>query len=612
DPMPRNQGPLMLYPLENYPFYIDVYIPATTPAGTYNGEVALTWENGSKTVPFKLTVYNFTLPEKTTLRSSFGLNAQVIKQYHNLETDQELKQVHDLYLQEMRASRISPTSPFDLFPMKVSFTGVNWTGGIFDRSKKNEGAYSYKITDENLTKNIFATSRDRISLSSGSTYSLSWDILCKEKQDYAVGVRLYNPEGKWLIYDNKLEIFAGDTTWNHASLVISDLPHEAVDAEVVLYPTSPSLDGTATGTVWFDNVQFTEAKQSDNLLSQGNFEIIPDQINVNIDFEEFDKAGARYLDEFAFNAFHLPVQGMGGGTLTGFEQNTPEYDKLMKCYLSQVEKHLGEKGWLGKEYVYWFDEPEGKDYPYVRKGMEVLKNSAPGIKRFITEHQPGPEIMDITDIGCTIWDRINLESIDSLTQQGREFWSYLCTGPKPPYVNLFIDQDAINFRMWCWMSFQYKLSGILVWTVNYWNTNLLSEHNQLQNPWEDPMSYVSANGPYLGIPALWGNGDGRLFYPPNRDINRNHEKFMEGPVRSIRLSILRDGIEDYEYFALLQKLRDKLSPRRDKALIRKADALLHFDETFFTDGKQYTNNPLLLEERRNDVAALIEILQKER
>jgi len=160
------------------------------------------------------------------------------------------------------------------------------------------------------------------------------------------------------------------------------------------------------------------------------------------------------------------------------------------------------------------------------------------------------------------------------------------------------------------MSFQYKLSGILVWSANYWNSNVLSEHNQLQNPWEDPMSYVTGYGTPLGNSALWGNGDGRLFYPPDRDINRNHEKFLESPVRSVRLSILRDGIEDYEYFVLLQKFRDKLNPRKDKVLIDKANALLHFDDTYFTNGKQYTKNPLLIEERRNDVAVMIELLQK--
>jgi len=618
DPAPLNKGPLTLYPRENWPFLVDVYVPESTPAGTYNGKITLLWGTKNETVPFTLTVFNFTLPKTTTLRSSFGLNPQIIKQYHNLQTDQELKEVYDKYTEEMRACRIGPTSPFDLYPMKVNFTGIKWEGGVYDRSKKSEGVYSYKVADASLTQNVFAISREPVHLTPGAKYSLSWDVLCGGQQKYAVGVRFFNQEGNWLIYDNILKTFPGDSTWHHNSFDILRWPEDATGAVVVLYPSIPMGDGTTLGTAWFDDVKFTEEHQSGNLLAQGNFEVTPDQINVTVDFDEFDKAGARYLDEFGFNAFHLPIQGMGSGTfysrqygvLGGFEQNTPEYDKLMKRYLSQVESHLEKKGWLGKEYVYWFDEPHEADYPFVREGMNVLRSAAPKIKRFITEDNPGPKIMDITDISCSKWNKVRPEVVDSLVKTGKEFWSYLCTSPNPPYVNLFIDQDAINFRMWCWMSYQYKLSGILVWSANYWNSDVFSENGQLQNPWQDPMSYTTGYGTPLGQPNLWGNGDGRFFYPPNRDVNGDKHKFMEGPVRSLRLFILREGIEDYEYFVLLQRLRDKLNPRRDKEMIAKADALLHFNETFFTRGDQYTKNPLVLYERRKEIASLIETLQK--
>lgn len=619
DPMPLNKGARTLYPRENYPFFIDLYIPSSnTPAGDYTGELTLSWNGGSKTIPYKLTVFDFTLPEKTSLRSSFGLDPQAIKKYHNLQTDEELKQVYDMYLKEMKLNRISPTNLFSLQPMKVDFSGIKWEGGFYDRSKKYEDTYSYKIADASLSQNVYAASNERIQLKPGSEYTLSWDALCKENQEYAVGLRLYDPERGWMIYDNILEICKGDTVWCRDSIKISQLPEEAVEAQIVLYASYPTLEGNALGTTWFDNIEFREEGKTGRKLYKDNFEVDIDRIDVRVDFTEFDKAGERYLDKFGFSAFHLPVQGLGGGTnysrhygiLSGFEQNSPEYNKLMKRYLSQVEKHLEEKSWLGKEYVYWFDEPGEADYAFVREGMEVLKNAAPKIKRFITEGQPGPEIMDVTDISCTVFNRIKPDVVDSLVRNGKKYWSYLCMSPKPPWVNLFIDQDAINLRMWCWMSYQYKLSGILIWMANYWNSKELSEHGKLQNPWDDPMSYRTGYGNPLGKPGLWGNGDGRFFYPPNRDINNDKQKYMEGPVRSIRLAILREGIEDYEYFVLLQKLRNQLKPHKDKDLIARADSLLHFDETFFTKGDHYTKNPLVLYERRQSIASLIEELTK--
>ena len=40
-------------------------------------------------------------------------------------------------------------------------------------------------------------------------------------------------------------------------------------------------------------------------------------------------------------------------------------------------------------------------------------------------------------------------------------------------------------------------------------------------------------------------GDGRFFYPPRSG---------DEPVPTTRVALLRDGIEDYEYFVILQRL----------------------------------------------------------
>jgi hypothetical protein len=55
------------------------------------------------------------------------------------------------------------------------------------------------------------------------------------------------------------------------------------------------------------------------------------------------------------------------------------------------------------------------------------------------------------------------------------------------------------------------------------------------------------------------NGDGRFFYPPPDacaafDEGREVGPVIERPVETIRLEYVRDGIEDFEYFAILKKL----------------------------------------------------------
>ncbi len=52
----------------------------------------------------------------------------------------------------------------------------------------------------------------------------------------------------------------------------------------------------------------------------------------------------------------------------------------------------------------------------------------------------------------------------------------------------------------------------------------------------------------------WGNGDGRFLYPPRACFDKGDGVVLEPPNGSMRLEILRDGIEDYEYFAILSRL----------------------------------------------------------
>lgn len=269
-----------------------------------------------------------------------------------------------------------------------------------------------------------------------------------------------------------------------------------------------------------------------------------------------------------------------------------------------MEEHLIEKGWLGKEYVYWFDEPGEKDYAFVRKGMETIKKSAPGIHTFLTENDPGPEIMDVTDITCTIFHRVDPDKAREIVSEGQEYWSYLCTAPKSPWVSLFIDHDAINMRMWLWMTYAWDMNGILIWSSNYWTSYSASPLAYLQNPWLEPASFVQGYGWPYGKQTVWGNGDGRLFYPPNRKPNIDKNIYITGPVPSIRLEFLRQGIEDYEYLVLLEETVNK-SQDKNKKMLREAKKLLEVEGSVFTDGKTYTKNPADLLEYRKKIADMI-------
>lgn len=342
-------------------------------------------------------------------------------------------------------------------------------------------------------------------------------------------------------------------------------------------------------------------------------------VPVRIDFSGFDRAAEKHFGpEYRFTTYRLPLSGMGGGTFHSrhpgrigkFEQGSPEYEKIFADYLKQLEAHFRERGWLDKAYVYWFDEPNPKDYEFVRDGMERIHRHAPGLRRMLTE-QPEKELDGCVDIWCPLTPRVTPEIAKREREKGREVWWYICTGPKGPYCTLFIDHYAIEFRMWSWQTWKTGVQGLLIWQSNYWTSNAAYPPPQIQNPWEDPMSWRSGYDSKAGDRQPWGNGDGRFLYPPNRDPANDKSKHLTGPVNTIRWEQLREGIEDYEYFWLLGDLVAKARKRGVKSdSLAQAQKLLDIPDSITRDHTHFTHDPLHLYRYRARLAEAIVALEK--
>ena len=122
------------------------------------------------------------------------------------------------------------------------------------------------------------------------------------------------------------------------------------------------------------------------------------------------------------------------------------------------------------------------------------------------------------------------------------------------------------------------------------------------------MSYRSAYQVPLGIQHHWGNGDGRFFYPLNRDPNNDTKTYVGYPVPSLRLELLRDGIEDYEYFVILEQLVNSGKGIKGN-LLKEAKQLLDIPKHIYTDEQTYSKNPKGIIEHRKKIAESILSLQ---
>ncbi len=346
-----------------------------------------------------------------------------------------------------------------------------------------------------------------------------------------------------------------------------------------------------------------------------------DPPRAELDFEAFDREFARVIEKHHFTNFRLRVQGMGGGTFHSrvdpsigpYRAGTRQYEATFADYVGQFESHLHEKGWLEMAYVYWFDEPAPKDYEFVADGMKRLKRYAPDLPRMLTEQPADNVLAGTVDIWCPVSHAYDPEEAAEARGRGERFWWYVCTGPKAPYCTLFIDHPATELRVWHWQTWQRDIEGTLVWSANYWTSSAAYPDNP-QNPYEDPMGWRSGYSTPKGEKRPWGNGDGRFVYPPLSAATpeiAGEGPVLDPPVSSIRLEMLREGVEDYEMLHLLRTLLAKHGEGRPADERARYEWLLEVPPEITADMTTFTTSPEPIHARRAEIAAAIERLVRE-
>jgi len=303
-----------------------------------------------------------------------------------------------------------------------------------------------------------------------------------------------------------------------------------------------------------------------------------------------DGLGGTVLDAYRY---YLNTRGMNALNLPLYEEwpwknpTRPDVSKAVQNYLNQLYNLGKAHGWEERFYIYTFDEPP-PGLPKVAQVARMIHAADPQLKNLVTlEESPNVEKLKLwfedVDIVCLRNVTFDPAQAEKLKQMGKEIWIYV-SGPSPPYPTLVLDYPAMAYRLLPWMCWKYGIKGLLYWCVNFWT----------KNPYQD-----TDNTP-------WGqNQSGVLYYPG-----------PEGPVPSLRLAVFRDGIEDYEYLAMLRQLvtRVQASPAAmadaaSRQLVTKAEQLLAIEPALVESMRLYSKDPALLERNRTAIAELIEKLQ---
>lgn len=264
--------------------------------------------------------------------------------------------------------------------------------------------------------------------------------------------------------------------------------------------------------------------------------------------------------------------------------------------LRPLVEHLRRKGWLDKALVYSsHDEPT----------EETLRESNIAFYRQMKKLYPDLQVYLASqyyqeiDQACDIWMSDVSTALGAgfaAEHRGRsELWFYYCHLPIHvdfcrPLVhapNMQIDNEAIEQRLAPWVAWKYQTPGMFIWAGNCsWTGQEGDSTDWEKTGWR--LSAEIASFPYGGI----HNGNGFLLYP--------------GPHPSIRLKVLRDGVEDYGYLMELKKRR--LRAAGSEKLLQEADATLAVPPAVLVDTHYFNRDPDGLLQTRETIARLIETL----
>ncbi|HNX36485.1 MAG TPA: DUF4091 domain-containing protein [Kiritimatiellia bacterium] len=217
---------------------------------------------------------------------------------------------------------------------------------------------------------------------------------------------------------------------------------------------------------------------------------------------------------------------------------TPAFYEEIKARLTPYVTELRRHGLEKSAYLYGFDERPYAYYPAIGELWRKLKTDFPDIPvmttammyRDMRDGKSYPE-QDITDWFCPLTSVYAPALSEKLRARGRQVWWYVCCGPTWPQANFAsLEYPVIEGRLLGWLTYRYRADGLLFWHVNLWpDRPPLKTDDTFLDAWQAENS--------LKMP-----GDGQLLYPG-----------ADGPLPSIRLALVRDGIEDYEWLQLLER-----------------------------------------------------------
>jgi len=273
---------------------------------------------------------------------------------------------------------------------------------------------------------------------------------------------------------------------------------------------------------------------------------------VQVNWNDYDTQTAPFMDGLAF----LADEPLAGAKATSVALRTPpplRTPAQQSHFWQQAARHFRDKGWFDRMFNYLWDEPKPANYPAMLELGRVVHRGDPSVKNLVTSplHPDWSDVIDIWTPLINCFERkphqsdfctpmIDRDAYDAEVEKGKKLWWYQSCGSHGCFVvggeyfrgwpSYMIDDAPVRNRIMEWLTWKYSIRGELYFSMN-------ESYGKKKDPWSD-------------VHLFGGNGDGTLFYPGRPDVVGGVTHI---PIESIRLKLIREGLEDYEYLTILAR-----------------------------------------------------------
>lgn len=287
----------------------------------------------------------------------------------------------------------------------------------------------------------------------------------------------------------------------------------------------------------------------------------------------------QWIDSYAKGKTHFktnPELAIIQATAEDNERIYFDTNALYKAYLRDMCAYLSEKNMLENSYYEIYDEAPQLEQRWLDmiKHCTFLKKEFPQLRILNFEVNPTQIIAGKSAVGiCDVWapqlDQCSVELVKNIHSRiknnpAEEFWFYTCRetvrgeNEYTPYV--ICGRPNIGARIIPYFAWLYKVNGFHINDFAY-------------------QKLVVWNGTEL-LPTM-------------------------------RLAMLRDGMADYEYFALLQSMSKKYKNKLSAQLLKKINNELQIEPQIIKSLYHWTKSSELLDNKKMRLASLINQILKE-